>query len=239
MEPRNHHLVLNGVPGSVQFYNVNSDRHVMDVEVTPSNKLHSGLFKPTETHVEHVAFDEKGAWMATVDMHDDNITTPEIVLKFWQWDPNTQAYILHTRVDHPHAAAITSLIFNPGQGKSGPMAITTSLDKTFRVWHLTTNLGASYDENEVAWTCRSVGMYRRDVPTSAAFSADGSILAVAFGSLITLWDPYQNSIHEVFAQPLNVPIRSLHFIGESPYLLCATAGHIYVWNMLTCSGELL
>ena len=39
------------------------------------------------------------------------------------------------------------------------------------------------------WTCDSVGYYQ-DVPASkVSFSEDGSLLAVVFGSRITLWEP--------------------------------------------------
>lgn len=235
VEPRNHYMVLNGIRSSVQFFNCVSDVHIADVEVSPSSAVwRTGEKRHLPSEVEHVAFLSSGEWMATVDMRNDNVTTMEQHLKFWQWDPNAQAYALHTRVDKPHTAAITSLTFNPST-RHGPMAITTSKDKTFKVWHLTSQLGKAYQEGEVAWNCRSVGMYRHDIPQSAAFSADGSILAVAFKSIITIWDPYANCIRQVLAQPSSEHITTLRFAGDSPYLVAASTGFFAVWNMLTCT----
>lgn len=235
IEPRNQHVVLNGVQGSIQFYDANADSHVMDLEVVPMNRVvRAGEKEIIHAHVAHVAFLKSGEWMATVDMRDDKVTTPELFLKFWRWDPDTQAYKLHTRVDYPHTKPITSLTFNP-VSRQGPMAITTSEDKTFKVWNLSTDLGRNYQNNEAAWVCRSVGVYRDSVPSTATFSEDGSILAVAFGQVTTIWDPYLNSIQAVLAQPNPENIEKLSFLGDNcPYLIAKSKTHLYVWNMLTC-----
>ncbi|KAI7901524.1 quinon protein alcohol dehydrogenase-like superfamily [Cokeromyces recurvatus] len=236
VEPRNHHVVLNGVQGSIQFYDAISDSHVMNLEVMPVNRIvRSGERDVIHGHVAHVAFLRSGEWMATVDMRDDKVTTPELFLKFWRWDPDTQAYKLHTRVDYPHTKPITSVTFNP-ISRHGPMAITTSEDKTFKVWNLSTGAGRNSQVGaDAAWICRSVGVYRDVAPTVAAFSEDGSILAVAFEQAITLWDPYLNSIQAVFAQPNPEDVTFLSFLGDnSPFLVAKTMSHLYVWNILTC-----
>ncbi|KAG1083680.1 hypothetical protein G6F42_022119 [Rhizopus arrhizus] len=235
IEPRNHHVVLNGVQGSLQFYDAVADSHVMDLEVVPMNRVvRAGEKEIIHAHVAHVAFLHNGEWMATVDMRDDKVTTPELFLKFWRWDPDTQGYKLHTRVDYPHTKPITSLTFNP-VSRQGPMAITTSEDKTFKVWNLSTDLGRSYQNGEAAWICRSVGVYRDSVPRTASFSEDGSILAVAFGQATTIWDPYSNSIQAVLAQPNPENVEKLSFLGDNcPFLIAKSKSHLYVWNILTC-----
>jgi hypothetical protein len=40
------------------------------------------------------------------------------------------------------------------------------------------------DHSEVAWTLRSVGEYRGEVPHAAAFSPDGSLFAISFGPVL-------------------------------------------------------
>lgn len=45
---------------------------------------------------------------------------------------------------------------------------------------------------------------RKKSMTSAAFSADGSVLAVAAESVITLWDPDNNALVGVIAETLSV-----------------------------------
>ncbi|CEP07902.1 hypothetical protein [Parasitella parasitica] len=235
IEPRNYHVVLNGVQGSLQFYDAVADSHVMDLEVVPMNRVvRAGEKEIIHAHVAHVAFLHNGEWMATVDMRDDKVTTPELFLKFWRWDPDTQGYKLHTRVDYPHTKPITSLTFNP-VSRQGPMAITTSEDKTFKVWNLSTDLGRSYQNGEAAWVCRSVGVYRDSIPCTASFSEDGSILAVAFGQATTIWDPFSNSIQAVLAQPNPENIEKLSFLGENcPFLIAKSKYHLCVWNLLTC-----
>ncbi|KAF7726185.1 WD repeat-containing protein 75 [Apophysomyces ossiformis] len=236
IEPHNHHIVLNGIPGAIQFFNTYADQHVMDLEVAPINRVsRAGEKEMVRSHVEHVAFLPRGEWMATVDMRDDKETTMELYLKFWQWDPSTQTYLLHTRVDNPHSKAVTSITFNPALSRHGPMAITTSIDKTFKVWCLTSNLGRNYDKGEIGWTCRSIGVYRDYEPQAAAFSDDGSILAVAFGPIITLWDPFQNTIQGILATSDVHHVTKLHFLPETPYLVSVTNTTLAVWNILTCS----
>lgn len=69
VEPRNHYVVLNGNPGTIQFYNAYTDRHVMELEVSSRN-LVSRTFEKRITyhHVCHVAFSSNGEWMATVNI---------------------------------------------------------------------------------------------------------------------------------------------------------------------------
>jgi len=53
--------------------------------------------------------------------------------------------------------------------------------------------------------------------TSAAFSADGSVLAVAAENVITLWDPDNNALVGVIAETLSVSDNSF------TYFLCFTS----------------
>ncbi|CAO3599732.1 unnamed protein product [Absidia cylindrospora] len=248
VEPRNHHLVLNGAPGLLQFYDSKVDHHALELEIIPNNRntrpitITSAIGQSTSSntnidrgHIAHLAFSPNGEWMATVDMRDDQITTVEVYLKFWQWDHDQQTYVLHTRVDRPHNNAITSLCFHPSS--SFPMAITTSMDKSFKVWHLSSQSETAtiLESDQVPWTCRSIGVYRNFWPSASAFSADGSMLTVAFGPVVTVWDPYQNTIQGVLSTPEIDSIKSLHFINDSPYLVSRSKSHLFVWNLLTCT----
>jgi hypothetical protein len=44
------------------------------------------------TDIEHLAFSSNGNWLATVERRDDKLTTPEIKLKFWSFNPITNKY---------------------------------------------------------------------------------------------------------------------------------------------------
>ncbi|CAG8561592.1 7727_t:CDS:2, partial [Diversispora eburnea] len=57
---------LIGIPGTIQFYNAYTDRHVMEVEVLLRNLVSSSFEKEIiYHHVCHVAFSSNGEWMAT------------------------------------------------------------------------------------------------------------------------------------------------------------------------------
>jgi NET1-associated nuclear protein 1 (U3 small nucleolar RNA-associated protein 17) len=230
---------MNGVPGNIQFYNPYLDSHVLDLEVAPITRIS----RPDENElifslVRHVAFMDDGSWMATIDSRDDNVTTPELYLKFWAWDPDAQSYILKTRVDYPHSAEITSLSFRHGSDSDVLMAITASADKTFKIWHLTNDLGRHHASSEASWACRSVGFYRDNTPTVTSFSQDGSMLAVAFGQVLTIWDPIANNIQGTLAlPPQQCHIQRLAFLGSTPFVAAVTKSHLYVWNLLTCTGK--
>ncbi|KAF9173385.1 hypothetical protein BGX21_002483 [Mortierella sp. AD011] len=240
IEPRNGHVVLNGLPGTLQFYDPIKEQHIMELEITPRNKVSRTDDKEIiPPRVMHCAFssDKAARWMATVDGRDDHETTPELYLKFWEYDDDAHTYILNTRVDAPHSKEITSCIFNPREGNQAPMVVTTSLDGTFKVWELTHQGEARRGiEAERAWSCRSTGFYRDMVPHCAGFSSDGSLLAVAYGQIITLWNPFLNTLQGVLTQPPeNRPIKHLTFVKNSPFLIATTKDHLYSWNLLTCS----
>lgn len=58
-----------------------------------------------------------------------------------------------------------------------------------------------------SWSCDFVGAYRGLVPECCCFSADGSLLAVAFQEVVTVWSPVSWELLTTLSQPPN-PIRS-------------------------------
>ena len=50
-------------------------------------------------------------------------------------------------------------------------------------------------DKKLSWSCTSVGFYRQKPAGDVAFSEDGSVLAVAFKDVVTLWDPEYNMMH--------------------------------------------
>ena len=75
--------------------------------------------------------------------------------------------------------------------------------------------------------------------SAAAFSSDGSLLAVAAQDLVTLWEPYSNSMITSLASPQSnqgCPLCKLLFVPNTPYLVGYTTGSsasLIVWNLLT------
>ncbi|KAG9289959.1 hypothetical protein G9A89_010265 [Geosiphon pyriformis] len=237
VEPRNQHVVLNGIPGTLQWYDPYNGVHVSEVEI-----MRRTFVSKTDTKeiidplVEHVAFSPDGKWMATVDSRDDGETTPEFYLKFWEFDPEKNSYVLNTLVDYPHDGKILCLIFHPGGDSAPPIVITTGLDKKFKLWQVEETVGSKRIKQKLVWSCSSIGSYRSMLPRKAAFSADGSVLAVAFGPFITFWDPLSNEFHGVITHiPHDQEVKNLLFRSDSPYLVTVTEDHLYVWNLLSFS----
>jgi NET1-associated nuclear protein 1 (U3 small nucleolar RNA-associated protein 17) len=254
VEPRNNLVVLSGSPGCLQFYNATEDKHVMEVETVPQNRISRTEEKEIElAEVTEVAFSADGAWMATIDVRKTSDgsggSDPEVNLKIWSFDSASQSYIVNTRVASPHNGIITSLRFSsvlPSAVSTDSTAqplllVSSSLDGRFKTWQLNvpTNTPDRGVQVDAYWTLRSQGFYR-DLPIrDVGFSSDSSILAVAAGPLMTLWDPWTNAMRGTLTyQPSNENIISASFVdadGQSgqPFLVTLTQTHVNVWNLLT------
>ena len=128
---------------------------------------------------------------------------------------------------------MTALCFHPTKD----VAVTTSMDFTFKVWELnevTGGRGFARKAKHKAWHCRSMSGYRvstarlypfvaplpgiallcgckcnrfgcaitQECPARcAAFSHDGSLLAIGYQQVVTLWDPETCTIQETLTHP--------------------------------------
>lgn len=136
-------------------------------------------------------------------------------------------FVLTTRIDRPHDAAITSLSFSPSS--SSPLLLTTSLDGSIKLW--------SYLNS--SWRCRSSLSYRSFTPLSASWSSDGSMFAVAYPRCITLWSLASGVLIHAFACDGIAPASSVEFGGAEGELLIAGGKHgTMVWDLMTLEGEL-
>jgi NET1-associated nuclear protein 1 (U3 small nucleolar RNA-associated protein 17) len=83
------------------------------------------------------------------------------------------------------------LAFHPRQS----MLVTAASDRTFKLWveaprpYAPTMKTAREAPPPTYWVCQSVGTYRDYKVRGATFSPDGSLLAVVYGQVITLWEP--------------------------------------------------
>lgn len=182
---------------------------------------------------------------------DTSDESPDAVLKFWNWNSADRRWNLVTRCDTPHKGMIKAVEFHPWRA----LAVTCSTDRTFKVWEegATPAMAAApsgdkkpkQQTSEKVWTCRSVGFYK-DLPASAAtFSGDGSLLAMAYGTSITLWSPLTNLLRSVLSVSTSTKLsaragytpKSLTFLGDSPYLVSLSPELLCLWDVLT--GQLL
>jgi NET1-associated nuclear protein 1 (U3 small nucleolar RNA-associated protein 17) len=131
-------------------------------------------------------------------------------IRFWSWN-DASSSTTASKVPYHQVAAMTyphgpkNRVSGLALSKDGSMACTVSNDeKSFRVWHkVVVNVDNDDDDDEQpeettgrlpAWTCR----YKVTIPAGysnfstsrqgVAFSEDGSILAICFGQMVTLWD---------------------------------------------------
>lgn len=184
-----------------------------------------------------------------------------IVMKFWDWHTHSSSWVLNTRIDPPHShasqhLALSTLLWHPNPAEK--MVVTIGKDACFKIWREIKKVagpnvrkeraaqraangkaGLPETEEELEecyWNCTGVGHYRRYPTSSGAFSSDGSLLAVSYGQVLTLWDPYTLTLKHTLLHPSpSHPIRFVTFLPNTPFLLTTTANAMYVWNLLTLS----
>ncbi|CAH3175366.1 unnamed protein product [Porites evermanni] len=241
-DPRSKALVTGNMPGILQFYMPTTDHHALSLDVVKQNYVPGKQGKRgalVYTKIDHVAFNDDGEWLATVERRDDHKTARELRLKFWEYNKHGQNYEVNTCVDPPHEQKIVALQFQPQKRKDPDitqLAVTAGADGKFKIWVLgEERLGRS---NRRSWSCQSVGFYDDTPCQDAAFSQDGSLLAVAYSQTITLWTPETNEMRKTLALPYpEEEIKSIKFgnNSSSQYLISITNQYLTVWNLLSCS----
>ncbi|KAL7130641.1 hypothetical protein ABFS83_13G148500 [Erythranthe nasuta] len=225
----NHTAGLIAVPTEnyrVQFYSLFDDREVSEVQICERNHHPSD---DITVKVNLVALSQDGSTMSTVETRLPEEGIGGLVsLKFWACDSQSKQFSLSTIIYEPHReAAISSIAFRP----ASHMAVSSSHGGDFKVWVRRQEIHPK-DQN-TGWTCHAVGSYKKKPLTAAAFSGDGSVLAVAAEKVITLWDPDRNTLLAVIGETLE-PITTLSFVGKSSYLVSASRGAdplLTMWSM--------
>uniref|UniRef100_A0A671V3L1 WD repeat domain 75 n=1 Tax=Sparus aurata TaxID=8175 RepID=A0A671V3L1_SPAAU len=236
IDPRSKSLVLNGKPGHLQFYSLQRDKLLYNLDIVQQEYIHeSGL---QQFEVVKAAFDASGNWLATVEERKQKGAELELNLKLWAFDEQTQSFVLNTTISAPHEAQITGMCFSHATDSQTTMLVSTSKDGHFKAWQLAAQSQTDADEGP-SWSCDFVGAYHGLVPECCSFSADGSLLAVSFQEVVTVWSPASWELLTTLSQPPKA-IRNLCFgrLSCSKYLLGTTDSNLLCcWNLLTCSLE--
>ncbi|BGP39444.1 NET1-associated nuclear protein 1 [Rhodotorula kratochvilovae] len=230
LDPSTSALVLPaGHPSSLQFYSPTVDAALLELEVAPSNRVTGAdLDRPLEpTRVERVAFSKREKtgeyWMATVDSWTREGFAPVRQLKLWRKRADAESFTLSTRIDRPHDAPITSLSFSPSP--TSPLLLTTSTDGLIKVWAPTPSH---------AWACRAALTHRASAPVASAWSADGSMFAVAHLRAVTLWSVAMGAlIHSFPATSVGRPKHVAFVDREGSGLVVAGSRGSLAWDLLT------
>lgn len=235
MDPRSKSMVLNGKPGHLQFYSLHRDKLLYNLDIVQQEYIHeSGL---QQFEVVKAAFDARGNWLATVEERKQKASELEFNLKLWAFDEQTQSFVLNTTISAPHEAQITSMCFCHTTDIQTTMLVSTSKDGHFKAWQLAASTHT--DDGGPSWSCDFVGAYHGLTPECCCFSADGSLLAVSFQEVVTVWSSASWELLTTLSQPPGA-IRDLCFgrLSCSKYLLGTTTKNLLCcWNLLTCSLE--
>lgn len=134
------------------------------------------------------------------------------------------SFVLNTTIVAPHEAQVTDLRFSQAADSRTTLLVSTSKDGHFKAWQtegkapfpalppsvvglwfslilLSPTLAAA--DGGPSWSCDFVGAYRGLVPERCCFSADGSLLAVSFQEVVTVWSPASWELLTTLSQPPN------------------------------------
>lgn len=216
----------------IQFWSLLDDREISEVQVC--QRSHQPGDEVTVV-VSFVSLSLDNSSMITVENRVAEEGIGGLVsLKFWTCGSHTKDFTLSTVVYEPHRdAGVSGIAFHPTRR----MAVSSSYGGDFKIW--VCNHEKDQTVQNPGWTCHAVGSYKKKPMTAAAFSWDGSVLAVAAETVITLWDPEKNVLIAVLRETLE-KIVNLSFIGKSEYLVSASRGanpQLSVWNMSKLSAS--
>uniref|UniRef100_A0AAR2JID9 WD repeat-containing protein 75 second beta-propeller domain-containing protein n=1 Tax=Pygocentrus nattereri TaxID=42514 RepID=A0AAR2JID9_PYGNA len=232
IDPRTRALVMNGRPGHLQFYSLQQDKQLYSLDIVQQEYINQeGL---DQFEVMRAAFSVGGTWLATVEERGRCTSDLESSLKLWVYNEKAQSFELNTTITAAHQDRIMHMCFSPSTETT--MLVTTAWDNQFKVWLL--GLDSDTQKEHASWSCDYVGSYHGLQPTNCCFSSDGSLLAVSFKEVVTIWSSDTWELLTTLCQPPG-PIRELCFgrLSCSKYLLGTTAKNLFCWNLLTCSCQ--
>ncbi|KAG9159938.1 hypothetical protein Leryth_005690 [Lithospermum erythrorhizon] len=212
----------------VQFYSLLHDQEVTEVRICERNHQPG---EEVTIVVNLVSLSWDGSTMCTVESRSPEEGIGGLQsLKFWSRSPHDKSFSLSTVIYDPHReAAISDIAFHPNR----PMAVTSSYGSDFKVWVCNETQQKDQTPLSLGWTCHAVASYKKKQMTAATFSGDGSVLAVAAETVITLWDPDRNILVAVIGETVE-PITTLSFVGKSKYLVSTSHGSnplLCLWSM--------
>ncbi|XP_040418200.1 WD repeat-containing protein 75 [Cygnus olor] len=237
VDPRTKALVLNGEPGHLQFYCLQSDKQLYSLDIVQQEYIQqAGL---NQTDLVKVAFSAQGKWLATVEEREEEHDL-ELHLKLWFFDEETQSFKLNTQISMPHDDHITAMCFRDMDELEDDslILVTAGKDCLFKVWVILEDTDPEAQQS-MSWSCDFVGSYHNYQATNCCFSEDGSLLAVSFEETVTVWDSSTWDLKCTFCHPPG-KIRHISFgrLTCSKYLIGATDhGFLCCWNLLSCALE--
>ena len=239
-DPVDGYFVCNGAAGKLQALDPYSCtiRWTHDVvehaRVSRTEKF-TEIYAPCVLYFEFFKTLRGDVYLATVDSRrgEDRFSLV-YALKFWLFDRNKSKYALSAQVENPHGHnAVTSLKFVPetSQNSRSNYAVTTAEDGSVKLWNV------SLDEQRcAAWTCAYTFRHKDSAVIDVALSLDGSVLALAQGNVVTLWDPITVSLKASVSAPTAEVITYTAFLEpKAANVAGAGSGRAFlVFGSTTC-----
>lgn len=218
---------------AIQLYSLFDNREISQVQVCERSHQPGDEVR---LFLTSMVLSKDGTKLSTTDrkLAEDGIGGL-VCLKFWDSGSRIGEFLLSTVIYEPHSdAGVSALEFHPARD----MAASSSLGGEFKVWVRSVN---AKDKDQMplksGWRCHSVGSYKKKPMTAVAFSGDGSVLAVAAETIVTLWDPVKNVLVAVIGET-PTQIVTLSFVGKSEYIVAAcqdSTPQLSVWSTSTPS----
>lgn len=277
-ENDSHYVVCPTFPGGalyvssgghqIQLFDPVRGKHVDEFSIIPKNDVFQAADAnegnpPVTFRIESITAHRNGTLLATVDSSHKKIAVGQrlksyssATLRIWTRKDATDFWALSAAISEPHEDqnSVSSLEFHPEL----PVLITTGSDNKFRMWRAVIKEKTRTREEQIpSWRCELSRDYRDLMCNCAAFSNDGSLLAVGFENVVTLWDVESNTDdtdtspgEEVgFDSPCSLKMNLIQTLVHPPkfdavqklkYCMCGvplfvavTERGIYLWNAVT------
>ncbi|XP_073826744.1 WD repeat-containing protein l(2)05287 isoform X2 [Musca autumnalis] len=184
LNPRTNTLVLNGRTGSLQFYNTYTKSFLYNLNIVNQNLLSTESDRILyDIRVTKAAFNID--WLATGEVFNDNEHLPELRLKFWKYQEETQRYALNTNIELPHEGGFKAIEFSNDYQVDNLLCATVGEDNVIKMWCLDDS-DSIYKEGK-SWFCIAQTSYRNLPVESISFSQDGSLLAAGYGNTLCIY----------------------------------------------------
>ncbi|XP_058986289.1 uncharacterized protein LOC131806328 [Musca domestica] len=184
LNPRTNTLVLNGRTGSLQFYNTYTKNFLYNLNIVNQNLLSTESDRILyDIRVTKAAFNID--WLATGEVFNDNEHLPELRLKFWKYQEETQRYALNTNIELPHEGGFKAIEFSNDYQVDNLLCATVGEDNVIKMWCLDDS-DSIYKEGK-SWFCIAQTSYRNLPVESISFSQDGSLLAAGYGNTLCIY----------------------------------------------------
>ncbi|CAI5706959.1 unnamed protein product [Peronospora effusa] len=232
IDPVSKALVMNGSSGAgvLQFYEPFTDRVLQTLLLSERNQVTRTEDEVLPTLLaSHSCFSSRGGDLVTLHAPTTMEKGGEQALRFWTRRVDG-SFFVNTAVDAPHGrACVTSVAFSPMVDSD--CVVTADDQGDFKVWQKSVT-----EAGGASWHCQSVVRFREEPITAIGFARDGSLLAVAYGNKLTLWDITTHTLRRVFPSADGQKIKQIVFPGvNSPFVVVVTNNQVQVWNLLSLS----